>query len=144
MRFSTAFAFWVYELRVNGPAPTGRAARPAASASKAVGLTIIPVLPASRFGSWKSAWVRDSTTVCGSGAVISLTCTNCGATSDFGSLRPRSRLFLTAAASSGEPSLKVRPGRSLKVTAVPSGVYVQPVASAGTASPFSSSLVRPA
>jgi len=49
-----------------------------------------------------------------------------------------------AVASSVEPSLNLRPERRVKVTSVPSALYVQPVASAGIALPAASSWVRPA
>src|SRR5690606_22404626 len=56
---------------------------------------------------------------------------------------PRSRLALTAAASSLAPSEKVRPGRRWKVTERPSSAYVHDSARPGCTWPLASTSVIP-
>jgi hypothetical protein len=139
-----AEAFSVYAVSWKGPAPTGLSERPVSFASKAVGLTIIPVLPASRVGIWKFGSLSLSTTVSVPCAVIEETVVSCEATSEPDSVRLRLRLLATAVASSTVPSLNFRPERRVKVTSVPAVLYFQALASAGIALPAGSSWVRPA
>ncbi len=56
----------------------------------------------------------------------------------------RSTAALTAAPSTGSPSLNVSPGRRRKVTSSPLSLYSQLSARSGTASPFSSVRVNEA
>ncbi len=55
--------------------------------------------------------------------------------------RPRSMFFLTAAASSGVPSVNFRPGRSVNVTLLPLAAYFQDVARPGPTVPDGSRVV---
>src|SRR4051794_36273721 len=128
----------MYALRVKGPSPTGWVDNPFLSLLMAAGLTNMPVFPASRLGNWESVWARSSWTDVGLSTVTLLTSRSCEAMRELGVSRPRSMLVLMAAASSAVPSLKVSPERRVKVTLLPPGAKVQPVATAGTALPVGS------
>src|SRR3984885_4180960 len=63
------------------------------------------------------------------------------ATVEFCWVRPRWMFSFTAVASSGVPSLNVRPGRSANDTLLPPGAYFHEVASPGPGFPAGSSVV---
>ena len=118
---------------LNGPTHTGAVAKFLPSALVALGLRIIPARSASAAVSGANGVLSLTTTVLASGASTLVMGPSSLLRPDPSSVRLRSNVALTAAASNGVPSANFTPSRTGMVTVLPPSETVgRPVASCGT------------
>ena len=145
---------------VYGPLPTNASAVCQVSVASAVGGTTNVAGVAVISTKYDAGWRSRTTRVVSSGASIatssspaspaaradapSMTLRTSGAVASVAGSRRRSQERRTSSATSGEPSLKVRPSRSVNRYVSPSSLTSQPDASDGYGSPVSSRRVSPA
>ena len=104
--------------------------------AKADGASIMPARSDRVASNGASGCLRLIVTVIGSSTVTLSTAVSSLLRLESGSVIERSMFALTASASNFEPSWKVTPSRSLKVSFVWSSLYDQEVASCGVNSSF--------